>query len=105
MPAQERVRSDDRGQFVEGFAAERLALEGQAAALVIVQENATLAELLSQHLILSQQILDRVLLVSVDPNRPRWEAGAARAWAQSSWLTRCSRREPGRKRLRIGHLV
>ena len=67
MPAQERVRSDDRGQFVEGFAAERLALEGQAAALVIVQENATLAEFFSQHLILSQQILDRVLLVSVDP--------------------------------------
>ena len=67
MPAQERVRSDDRGQFVEGFAAERLALEGQAATLVIVQENATLAELFSQHLILSQQILDRVLLMSVDP--------------------------------------
>ncbi len=34
---------------------------------MIIQENATLAELFSQHLILSQQILDRFLLVSVDP--------------------------------------
>ena len=67
MPAQESVGSDDRGQLVEGFAAQRLALEGQASALVIIQENATLAELFSQHLILSQQILDRVLLMSVDP--------------------------------------
>ena len=67
MPAQERIGCDDRGQPVEGLAAEHFALESQAAELVIVQQDSTLTELFSQYLILSQQILDRVLLVSVDP--------------------------------------
>ena len=67
MPSQERVRCDDRGQLVEGFAAERLALESQASALVIVQEDSALTELFPQYLIFSQQILEGVLLVSVDP--------------------------------------
>ena len=49
------------------FAAERLALESQASALVIVQEDSALTELFPQYLIFSQQILEGVLLVSVDP--------------------------------------
>ncbi len=67
VPAQERVGRDDPGQFVETLAAEHLAFDGQASTLIVVEQNPTLAELFSQHLILSQQILDRVLLVSIDP--------------------------------------
>ena len=45
MPAQERVGCDDGGQLVDGLAAQSLALEGQASALVIFRENASLGEL------------------------------------------------------------
>ncbi len=66
MPAQKRVGPDDLGQFAEAFSAQHLALDGQASTLVVVEQNAALAELFSEYLILSQKILDRVLLVSVD---------------------------------------
>ncbi len=67
MPAQKRVGPDDLGQFAEAFSAQHLALDGQASTLVVVEQNAALAERFSEYLILSQKILDRVLLVSVDP--------------------------------------
>ena len=69
VPAQERIGPDDSGQFVESFATEDLTLKGQTSTLVVVEQNPTLAELFSQHLILSQQILDRVLLVADTPHR------------------------------------
>ena len=67
VPAQKRIGPDDSDQFVESFATEDLALNGQTSTLVVIEQDSTLAEVFSQHLILSQQILDRVLLVSVDP--------------------------------------
>ncbi len=67
VPTQQRIGPDDSDQFVESFATEDLTLNGQTSTLVVVEQDSTLAEFFSQHLILSQQILDRVLLVSVDP--------------------------------------
>ncbi len=67
VPAQERIGPDNSGQFVESFATEDLTLNGQTSTLVVIEQDSTLAEVFSQHLVLSQQILDRVLLVSVDP--------------------------------------
>ncbi len=67
VPAQERIGPDNSGQFVESFATEDLAFDGQASTLVVVEQDSTLAEVFSQHLVLSQQILDRVVLVSVNP--------------------------------------
>ena len=57
MPAQKRVGPDDLGQFAEAFSAQHLALDGQASTLVVVEQNAALAELFSEYLILSQKIL------------------------------------------------
>ncbi len=65
--AQERIGPDDSGQSAESFATEDPTLNGQTSTLVVIEQDSTLAEVFSQHLILSQQILDRVLLVSVDP--------------------------------------
>ena len=50
MPAQKRVGPDDLGQFAEAFSAQHLALDGQASTLVVVEQNAALAELFSEYL-------------------------------------------------------
>ena len=50
MPAQKRVGPDDLGQFAEAFSAQHLALDGQAPTLVVVEQNAALAELFSGEL-------------------------------------------------------
>jgi hypothetical protein len=46
---------------------EDFAFDGQAAPLVVIEQNAFLAELFSEHLIFSSQVLDGVLLVVIDP--------------------------------------
>ena len=61
------VERAKRSNFQTKTVVEDLTLNGQTSTLVVIEQDSTLAEVFSQHLILSQQILDRVLLVSVDP--------------------------------------
>ena len=69
MPAENRVWSEERADFAENLPAEHLAFDGQTAALVIVEQNAFLAELLAENLILGTEIRDHVLLLPIDPAR------------------------------------
>lgn len=67
MPAEDRVGRDDGGQLSQCFAAERLAFDGQSAALVIRQQDPFSAQQVEQGLELVILKLDDLLLVSIAP--------------------------------------
>jgi hypothetical protein len=67
MPAEDGIRSDDGGKFVEQLAAEDLAFDGEPTSLALVEEYLFLSELLPEYVILSEEVLDGVLLPAVDP--------------------------------------
>ena len=67
MPAHDGFGSHDGGEFVEHPAAEDLAFDGEPASLVVVEEYSFLSELLPEYLILSEEVLDGVLLPAIDP--------------------------------------
>jgi len=53
--------------FSQDLTAQHLAFDAQALALVIVQQDSPLAELLLQNLFLGAKVLDDRLLAPVDP--------------------------------------
>ena len=67
MPTQDRVRRKQRADLAEHFASEDLAFDSQSSALVVVEQDSLFAEFLSQHLVFGAEILDRSLLLLVDP--------------------------------------
>ncbi len=67
MPAEDGIRSDNGGKLVEHLAAEDLAFDGEPTSLAIVEEYSFLSELLPEYVILSEEVLDGVLLPAVDP--------------------------------------
>ena len=67
MPAEDRIRSHDGGQLLEHLAPEDLAFDGQAPALVVVKQDSLLPELLSEDPILRYEVLNSVLLSTIDP--------------------------------------
>ena len=69
MPSQDRIRSEQRADFLETFATEDLACDCQSTPLVVGEQNAFLAQLLFQHLVFGPQVLDHLLLLLVDPAR------------------------------------
>ena len=69
MPTKKSVWGHNRGDFLERLAAQYLSFDGQAAPLIITEQDAFLAELLFQYLVLNPQVLDNTLLIAVDPAR------------------------------------
>jgi hypothetical protein len=67
MPAQDGFGSHDGGKLIEHLAAEDLAFDGKPASLVVVEEYSFLSELLPEYPILSEEVLDGVLLPAIDP--------------------------------------
>ena len=67
VPAQDRVWRDDAGNVFERLPADRLAPDGEAAAVGVGQSKTTSAELLSQDGVLLLQILNHIQLPAVDP--------------------------------------
>ena len=67
MPAEDGVGGDDGGDGFQGFAAQHFAFDGQAAPLVIGQEDAFLAEFLLEDFDLGAEELDGGLLLVIDP--------------------------------------
>jgi hypothetical protein len=82
MPAQDCFGSHDGGKLVEYLAAEDLAFDGEPTSLVIVEEYSFLPELLPEYVILSEEEVDGVLLVAIDPS-PRG-SGATSAMAEAA---------------------
>jgi len=67
VPPQNRLRSDDRGQLPESLSAEALALLGEPPRLGVGEAQPPPAEVLSEHAILFEQVLDGIDLMSVHP--------------------------------------
>jgi hypothetical protein len=68
MPPENRIRSDDGGQLLEPFPPEDLTFDSQPPALVVVEQDSLLSELLFEDSILGQEALDSVLLSAIDPS-------------------------------------
>ena len=72
MPAKNGFGSHDGGEFVEHLTAEDLAFDGEPASLAVVEEYSFLSELFLEYLILSEEVLDGVLLPGlIQPARMR----------------------------------
>src|SRR5207245_312837 len=69
VPTQQRIRRDQCANFGKQLAAEHLGLYSQPPPLVVAQENALLAELLLEDLVLGPQIVDDLLLLPLHPSR------------------------------------
>jgi hypothetical protein len=67
MPPQNPLRSDDGGQPLEHFPPEDLTFYSQPSALVVVEGDSLLSELLFEDSIFGQEVLDSVLLPAIDP--------------------------------------
>jgi hypothetical protein len=67
MPAKDGFGSHDGGESVEHLAAEDLAFDGEPASLAVVEEYSFLSKLLPEYLILSDEVLEGVLLPAIDP--------------------------------------
>ena len=67
MPTQNRIGREKRAELLKSLAAEDLSFDRQSAALVIVQQEAFLAQFLSKDLVFGSQVFDEFLLFTVDP--------------------------------------
>ena len=68
MPTEDRIGRKQRADFKESLAAEDLAFHGQLSALLVGQQDSFRAELFFQRSILSLQVIDHFLLLSIDPS-------------------------------------
>ena len=67
MPTQNRVRryqSSDLGKYLP---AQNLALDGQPATLIVIEKNSPFTDLFFENLVLGAEVLDDLLLLSIDP--------------------------------------
>jgi hypothetical protein len=69
VPAKNRRRSHQPGELVERLAPQRLAPHREPATLSIGQPQPPVPQLLSEHPVLLEQVLDCELLPTVDPAR------------------------------------
>ena len=67
MPSQNRIWTCDSGHLFEQFPPENFAFHGQTPTLVIVEQNAFLTKLFSEHIIFGAKILNYLLLSMVYP--------------------------------------
>ena len=67
MPAKNRVRSDNRGQFHQSLSTQRLACDGQSPSLVIGEPEAFLALRFHDSVQLGSVELNDLLLLTVHP--------------------------------------
>ncbi len=67
VPGHDRVRSDDRRHLSQGSSTERLSLRGQPSAFVIGEAETLTAELTFEDAVLLDEVIDDILLVTVDP--------------------------------------
>ena len=115
VPAEDRVRGNDVGELPEELASEDLALDREAASLIVVEPESSVFELLTQDAVLLLQVVDDLVLVAVhpagngeeeevewvrmggrghvqrfDPNRPSKQAThESPSWWNASWSGAC----------------
>ncbi len=87
VPGQDRVRGDDRRHLSQDPPTERLPLRGQPPTFVIAQTKSPSTELSLQDAVLVDEVVDDILLVTVDPagngddeESPRVNGAHAERW-------------------------
>lgn len=68
MPGEDRVRGNETGEVEQRLSADRLPCDRQPPALLVGEPDPSLPELLEQDAVLFPEIVDRRLLVAVDPS-------------------------------------
>jgi hypothetical protein len=69
VPAEQRVRCHQRRHRRESLAAEHFSVDGQPSALVVVEQNPSLAERFLEELVLGAEGLDDFLLPPIHSGR------------------------------------
>jgi hypothetical protein len=85
MPSQQGLGSDDGGDFAKDATAKHLGLGCQAAALVVVQTETLVTEMLSQRSILFTEIIDGVPLLLTQPAGDRNQQQSKRVKGPAHW--------------------
>ncbi len=67
MPAEDRIRREQRAELLQQFAAQSLSLDSQPSALGIGQQDSLVAEFLFPNCVLAAEVLNDLLLLSIDP--------------------------------------
>ena len=67
MPTQDRVGCEQSPDLVKSLSSENLALYREPTALIIIEQNPFLPDLLEEHLVFRSKILDNLLLLTIDP--------------------------------------
>ena len=67
MPAQDGVGSEESADLIEELATQDFPFDGQPAALVVVEQDSSFSELLSEYLVLGPEIINGLLLLVIDP--------------------------------------
>ena len=67
VPAEDCLGSRNGGQLIEYLPSQDLAFDGQAPTLVVIKEDPFLPELLSEDSIFCYEVLDSILLATIDP--------------------------------------
>ena len=73
MPSQYRIGREQSANLFEHLAPKDLAFDCQSPTLIVAEQNAFRAKLLSQYLILGPEVPDYFLLLAVDPARDDYQ--------------------------------
>ena len=85
VPAQDRIRCHDAGDVRETLPSEGLPFHGESAPLVVGEANASRAVCRAEDPVLLQQVLDDVLLLSIDPAGEQQEQEGERGRQPIHW--------------------
>ena len=78
MPSQQGLRRDDGGDLGENFAAQRLGLKGESLALIVIEAQSPVAELLAKNPVLLAKVINNRQLALIHPlgnsdqHKPEW---------------------------------
>src|SRR5215469_1957617 len=78
VPSQQGLRRDNAGDLGKSFSSQRLGLDGQSPALIVIEAHSPITELFSKHPILLAEIFNDLQLAVVHPpgdsdqQKPEW---------------------------------
>jgi hypothetical protein len=82
MPSQQGLRRDDSGDPGKSFPPQRLGLNGEAPALIVIEAQSPAAELLAKNPVLLAKVIDSLQLALIHPSgdgdqhKPEWVEGS-----------------------------
>jgi len=91
VPAQNRVRCHQSGEFVQHASAQYPTFRREASALVVSEPQPPLAQLLAEDPVLLPQVVDHRVLATLDPAREEQEQELQRRGGHGQLMVACLR--------------